>query len=188
MAAREARNRLFNVSLFVLLGLGITFFYLRAFEPKMFYQAKPLTLTLATFLVVLGIERTVLLFPGSNLYLLPGALASILLTILWGPNLGLLAALTLPLFSLPPVDLHFEIILMLFLGSLAGVFTARGIRKRIHFLKIGLAVGAVSSAVLVGYFFSQDWRLNEALSFACFGFGNGFFVTALSFFIGLCFE
>lgn len=183
MAQKRVQTRLATVSLFVFLGLVLAFFYLRQFESKEFHSPRFLALVLVTLLLTLGAEKITVSIPGSSLYLLPGALAGILLTILWSPRLGLLGAFSIPLFSAPLAEFRLEVILMLLVGSLAGSFAARGIRKRIHFFKIGLAVGLVNALALVAFFLSQDWQLSEALGTSTLGVTNGFLVTTLAFFL-----
>lgn len=183
MAARQAQSRFLTVGLLVFLGLGLSFLYLKQFEPKQLRSPRFLVLILTTFLLTLVVERITLLIPGASLYLLPGALGSVLLTILWSPSAGILGAFSISILSIPLAEFRLEIILMLLLGSLVGSFAARRIRKRIHFLKVGLAVGTVNAAVLVALFPSQDWQISEALALAPLGFANSFLVTALSFFL-----
>lgn len=183
MAQKQVQSRLLTVSLFVFLGLGLSFLYLKQFEPKEVHSVRFFALVLSTFLITLAIEKVTLLIPGSSPYLLPGALASIVLTILWSPAVGILGALTLSLFSAPLAEFHLEVILMVLLGSLTGSFVAKGIRKRIHFFLVGLAVGVVNAAVLVAFFSFQDWRLSEAFALSPLALANGFLVTALAFFL-----
>lgn len=188
MAKKQVQSRLLTVSLFIFLGLGLAFLYLKQFEPKQFHSPRFLLLVLTTLLVTLIIERLTLLIPNSSSSLLPGALAAILLTILWSPGLGILGALCVSILSTPLTEFHIETVLMLLLGSLTASFAARGIRKRIHFLKVGLAVGAINAVVLVGTFAFQDWQLSEALALGPLGLANGFLVTALAFFLVPLFE
>lgn len=183
MTQKRAQSRLLTVSLFAFLGFGLVFFYLRQFEPKEFSSPRFLALVLTTFLVTLAAEKITVLMPNSSLYLLPGALAGILLTILGSPRLGLLGALSMPLLSAPLAEFRLEVVLMLLAGSFTGSFAARGIRKRIHFLKVGLAVGLVNAAVLISFFLSQEWQFSEALVASSLGIANGFLVTTLSFFL-----
>jgi len=183
MVAKQVQSRLLSVSLFVLLGLGLTFLYLRYFEPKTLRSSRFLTLILSVLLVPLAIEKITLLIPGGSYYLLPGALAAILLTLLWNVPLGVLGALVSSIFSAPLTDFRSEIILTLLLGSLVGSFVARGIRKRTQFLKVGLVVGVVNGAVLVAFFSFQDAGFSDALNFASLGLANGFLATALAFFL-----
>ncbi len=183
MAQKRVQTRLVTVSLVVFLGLALVFFYLRQFESKESNSPRFLALILAALLATLAAEKITVLIPGSSLYLLPGALAGILLTILWSPRLGLLGPLSMPLLSAPLAEFRLEIILMVLVGSLTGCFAARGIRKRVHFLKVGLAVGLVNAAVLIAYFLSQDWPLSEALEGSTLGVTNGFLVTTLAFFL-----
>ncbi len=183
MAEKQAANRLLTVSFLVFLGLGLSFLYLQLFQPKQLNSPRFVILILTIFLLTLLIEKINLLISGSSLYLLPGALGSVLLTILWGPPAGILSAFTLSILSIPLAEFRLEIILMLLLGSLVGSFTARRIRKRIHFLKVSLAVGAVNSAVLLTFFPSQDWQVSDLLAILPLGFANSFLVTALSFFL-----
>ena len=183
MSARAVRNRLLTVGLLVFLGLLLSYLYLQQFEPKSLHSPKSVALILATLTLTLAVEKAILLFPGASPYLLPGALGSVLLAILCGPALGVLGAFVISIVSAPLVEFRPEILLMLLLGGGAGAFAARKIRKRLHFLGIGLAVGLVEMAVLAGFLLSQDWRILEAVSLARLGVMNGFLVTILSFFL-----
>ena len=149
LAEKETQNRLVTVGLLVFLGLGLLFLYLRQFEPKQIYSPRFLLLVLASFLVTLVVERILLLFPGASPYLLPGAVASVLLTVFWGPSLGMAGALSISIFSVSLAEFRLEIFSMMLLGSLVAAFAAQKIRKRIHFFKIGIAVGLVNTAVLM---------------------------------------
>lgn len=183
MSQEEARSRLLTNSIFVFLALAFSFLYLRQFEPKGLLSPSRVILVFTVFLVTLALEKAALLLPASAPHLLPAALAAILLTILWNPTVGILGALALPILSAPLVEFRLEVILMLFVGSLMGVFSAYRIRKRIHFLRIGLAVGLVNVILLFGYSSFLDWRLSEALSLSPLAFANSFLTAALAFFL-----
>lgn len=188
MSAQQVRNRLVTVGILVFLGLALVFLCLKHFEPKNFHAPKFLTLVLTILLLTLAVERLMLLIPGTSFQLLPGALAAILLTILWSPTLGIVGALSISILSSPLAEFRLEIVLMLLLSSLAGSFAAQGVRKRIQFLKVGLLVGAVNAAVLLGFYLFQDWKFQEALTLTPVGLANGFLVTALAFFLVPLFE
>ena len=183
MAAKQVQSRLLSVSILLFLGLSLVFLYIKQFEPKQLSSPKFIMLVLSALLLSLGVERVTLLIPGSSLYLLPGALAAILLTILWSPAAGILGGLSISILSIPVTEFRLEIVLMILLGSLTGTFSARRIRKRMHFLKVGLAVGATNALVLIASFSLQDWRLSEALALSPIGLASGFLVIALSFFL-----
>lgn len=188
MAAREVMNRLLTISLFVFLGLGLIFLYLKSFDSKNLHSPRSLSLILTTLFLTLAIERTILFLPSASFYLVPGALASILLTILLKPSLGVMAALSVTILSAPLVEFRPEILLMILLGSLIGSFTARGIRKRIQFLKVGASVGMINTAALVAFFLFQDWKLKETFDLYPMCFANGFLATAIVFFLIPIFE
>jgi len=183
MAAKQVQGRLLSVGILVFLAFSLIFLYLKQFEPKQMHSPRFFLMVLSTFIITLGIERVILLIPGSSFYLLPGALAAVSLTILWSPAAGVLGALSMAILSVPVAEFRLEIVLMILLGSLAGAFSARRIRKRIHFLRVIFSVGAVNAIVLVASFSSQEWRFTEALNLVPFGFANGFIVSALSFFL-----
>lgn len=77
---------------------------------------------------------------------------------------------------------------MILLGSLTGCFAAHGIRKRIHFLKVCISIGAVNAGAMMGFAFFQGWSFPEAWAVTPLGMANGFLVTALSFFLVPIFE
>lgn len=188
MAKKQTQSRFLAAALFVLLGLGFSFLYLRQLEPKEFRSPGSLILLLSVLGLTLLIERVTLLVPNSSVYLLPGALAALLLTILKGPRVGILGALAVPVLSLPLAEFRIEIVLMLLTGSLAGVLAARGVRKRIHFLKLGLAVGIVNSLVLAAFSISREWELSGVSAMIPLGLANGFLGTTLCFFLVPLFE
>lgn len=188
MAAKEARHRLLAVSLLVLLGLALVFLYLRQFEPKHLDLLRYPGLILTALLLTLALERASLFLPNASSYLLPGALASVLLAILWRPAAGILGALAISIISLPLAEFRLEIFLMILLGSLIGSFAARRVRKRLHFLRLGMAMGLTNGIVLFAFFSYQEWKFTEALSFSALGLANGFVVTALAFFLVPLFE
>lgn len=188
MAEEEARSRLLTNGIFVFLGLAFSFFYLGQFEPRRFFSPPFVISVFVIFLVTLAFEKAALLFPSFSLYLLPAPLAAILLTILWNPTTGILGALILPFVSTPLVEFRLDILLMLLAGSLAGVFSAYRIRKRIHFLRIGLAMGIANLTLLFGYSSFVDWGFSEALSLIPPAFANSFLTTTLAFFLLPLFE
>ena len=188
MSKKEVKNRLLTVSIFMFLGLGISFLYFKLFDAKQFSSPRFLVLVTSIFLLTLLVERITLLFPAASLYLVPGSFAAILLTMLWSPTLGILGGLSISIASAPLVEFRVEIILMLLFGSLAGCFAARKIRKRIQFLKIGFAMGIINALVLNGFFFFQEWGFSEAMAVSPLGFANSFLVTCLAFFFVPIFE
>jgi hypothetical protein len=188
MAERQVRSRLFLVGILVFLALAFVFLYLYEFEPKSLLSRRYVTLVLVAMLSTLGIERITLLVPGSSPHLLPGALAAILLTILWNPPAGILGSLAVPLLSVPLADFRLDVTLALLAGSLAGAFAARRTRKRIHFVKIGLATGLVNAAIFFAFFSFPESRWAEAVTVGLLGLANGFMVAALAFFLVPLFE
>ena len=189
MAKKQLENRLSAVGLFVLLGFAVIFLYLRQFQPKELGSVRFVLLVFSSCFVTLLFEKmTLQIHSASAPYLLPGALAAILLTILWNPTAGILGALAMPFFSAPLVDFRPEVVLAIFFGSVVGGFASRRIRKRIHFLKVGLAVGVSNAIVLAAVSSFQEMGQSEILQGSLVGLGNGFLVTALAFFLVPLFE
>ena len=189
MVKKQLQTRLLAVNLFVFLGFVVSFLYLRQFQPKEIGSARFLLLVFSNFILVLVFEKLTLQIHGtSSSYLLPGALASILLTVLWSYSVGILAALAVSFFSAPLVDFRPEILLMILLGALVGSFASRGIRKRVQFLKVGLAVGLANAACLMAFLGFQEASSSEVVHGGLLGLGNGFLVTVLAFFLVPLFE
>jgi len=188
MTQKQVQGRFVSVALFVLLGLSLCFLYLKYFEPREFSDPKYLLLVLSTLVATLLIEKITLWIPNSSPYLLPGALAAILLTVLWKPTVGILGALGISILSGPLAEFRADILLIILLGSLTGSFAAHGIRKRIHFLKVGVTIGLVNAAVMMAFALFQGWSLAEAWAVTPLGLANGFLVTTLSFFLIPLFE
>ncbi len=188
MAERQVRSRLVTVGVLVSLGLALVFLFFRQFEPKKFRSPRYVVLVLTVLVLTLGIERMNVLIPGSSSYLLPGGLAAVLLTILWNPAAGVLGALAGSIFSVPLSEFRLDVTLMLLAGALAGVFAAQKIRKRIHFVRIGLVTGLVNGAVILAFYSFPESRFAEALALSPLGLANGFLVAALAFFLVPLFE
>ncbi len=188
LTKKQTQERIVSVALFVLLGLLFAFFYLKFFDSKEAGNPKRHLLILSILVTTLALEKVTLLIPNSSIFLLPGALAAILLTILLRPFLGILGAVTISIFSTPLAEFRADILLMLLLGSLTGCFAAHGIRKRIHFLKVCATVGMVNAGAMVGFAFFQGWSFPEAWAITPLGIANGFLATTLSFFLVPIFE
>lgn len=188
MSKKQVESRSLTAALFVFLALGLTGLFLRQFERRESRSLHFPGLVLALLGTALAAEKIIYLIPGSSFYLIPAAVASILMTILWSPTLGILGSLAMTLLSAPLVEFRVDMILMTLTGSLAGVFAARGIRKRVQFFMLGLTVGLVNALTLIGCSFFQEWQPGAAFHLAPLGIANGFFATTLAFFLVPFFE
>ncbi|HXV27640.1 MAG TPA: HDIG domain-containing protein [bacterium] len=177
MAKQKVKNKLFAVGLELFLAYLLMFLYLLFFERKTLFSVRNVLLIHAILLVSLLICKAVSMWLSISPYLMPVALAPLLLTLLMGPRLGFLGAVISAVFAAPLTDLNSEIVLGALLSSAAGIFAAFHARKRIHFLKIGAAIGCSYFAVIFGFQLFQEFSSQESFSLGLFGLASGLLVT-----------
>ncbi len=181
--------------LLVLLVFGALAVYLRQLQPKEMHRPTSQALLLAVILVVLGTVRlgemlaTSVSFHSPHLplrslmYAAPGALAGVLLAVLFNARLafaGSLAVSILATFMMggsgPP---RFEFFLFTFMGCLVGAFGIVGQQERTGFFKAGALVAVANAVTLLGfrllYGFDPAWPYELAA-----GLANGLIVGILA--------
>ena len=130
--------------LFAVLGIGFFFFYLYLLRPDIWWKDRDVVLigVLLGFIVALyGIGVRV---SWLNLYAVPVALASVLLTIVFNSRIGLFGTLILAFTGGQMLGLDLEYTLATFFAGAFGIFSVRDIKNRGQFF--------VSAALaLLGY-------------------------------------
>jgi len=186
---REAFSHAVGNGLLVLLTYGIFASYFFLFEKKTFLDLKGLFLMHTAIFVTLLLERFAFLLPPHVIYLtLPASLATLLVSTLTRSRAALTTALVIILLTAILSSFQPDIILFAAVGSFTGIYAASGIRKRSQFLKVGLLIGCANLIALTGYWLLQNVQWRESLYFGGLGFGNGFLVMLLFFFLVFLFE
>ena len=159
---REALGQL----LLTLATFAIFFLYLFMVRRTIFDDNRKILLIAILFAVIIGLFAIVVRIPGMAGYVVPVAVVSVLLTVMFDSRVGLFGTLTLALVGglLQGYDFEYSFA-TLFAGTL-GVFSVRDIKNRGQFfLSAGLVwVGYVITLVATWLFFnfSAD-RLGETL-------------------------
>jgi putative nucleotidyltransferase with HDIG domain len=126
-------KQLLGEVLFSLLGFSFFFFYLYLLRPEVWKEDRDLILItlLITFIVALfGVAVRV---PWANLYSVPVALASVLLTIVFNSRIGLFGTLILAFTGGQMLGLDLEYTLATFFAGAFGIFSVRDIKNRGQF-------------------------------------------------------
>jgi hypothetical protein len=180
--------------LMVLLVYGALGMYVRQLQPKEMLRASNQVLLLAVILVVLGLVRlgdalaTSVGFyytphlPSRSLVLAaPGALAGVLLAVLFNARLAFAGSLAVSILATVMVGAgpRFEFFLFTFMGCLVGAFAMAGQLERTGFFKAAGLVSAANTLTLLGfrllYGFDAAWPYDLAA-----GLANGLIVGILA--------
>lgn len=172
-------KQLLGEVLFSLLGFTFFFFYLYLLRPEVWEEDRDLILItlLITFIVaLLGVAVRV---PWANLYAVPVALASVLLTIVFNSRIGLFGTLILAFTGGQMLGLDLEYTLATFFAGAFGIFSVRDIKNRGQFF-------VSAGLVFIGYLLvlTASWLFlgtptdlyGRELAFA--GIGASFTITA----------
>ena len=177
LAKKKVLNKLLALGLLVLLTYFLGFLYLLVFERKTLLSFRQLCLIHTIFLLTLLLCKVISIWPDSSFLLMPVALAPLLLTLLVGPRIGIFSSAVMGVLSAPLAGFSADVILATLLASAAGVFAAVRVRKRVQFLKVGLAIGATYFLVLFAFQIFQEFPVREAFLLSLQGFASGFLIT-----------
>jgi putative nucleotidyltransferase with HDIG domain len=139
-------KQLLGEVLFSVLGFGFFFFYLYLLRPAIWKEDRSLiliTLLLGFIVAFFGVAVRV---PWANLYAVPVALASVLLTIVFNSRIGLFGTLILAFTGGQMLGLDLEYTLASFFAGAFGIFSVRDIKNRGQFF-------VSAGLVFLGYLF-----------------------------------
>ncbi len=177
IATKKALSRFGAVGLLVLLTYLFGFLYMLFFEPRILASVKGVLLIHTILAATLIGSRLLLCLPFGTPYLMPVALAAVLMSLLVNPRIGILTGVVMALLASAMVGFRVDILMAALFASTAGVFASLRVRKRIQFLAIGAAVGAAYFATIFSFRIFEEYSLQEALMIGLQGLGNGFLIT-----------
>jgi len=179
MASDIVWKQLLGESLFSLISFGFFFFYLFLLRSEVWRKDRDMvliTLLLAFIVVLFGVAVRL---SWANLYVVPVALASVLLTIVFNSRIGLFGTLVLAFTGGQMLGLDLEYTLATFFAGAFGIFSVRDIKNRGQFF-------VSAGLVFIGYLFvlTASWLYlgtpsglyGRELLFA--GIGASFTITA----------
>ncbi|OQA57365.1 MAG: 7TM receptor with intracellular HD hydrolase [Candidatus Omnitrophica bacterium ADurb.Bin277] len=183
LAARKQQIQIVMGVLLITLLYLFSALYLAAFEPGTFYDRDRLLLFQAVLLIGLGLSKLVTVLPDVSIYLMPTALISLLLTLLFHNRIGILGGVIMTVMSGFLSGFRIDIMLATLFASLASTILAHRVLKRSHFLRIGLGIGAAYFLVITSYQIAQNLPWREAVQFGFLGFLNALFTAVASYLV-----
>lgn len=181
LASRKQITQTVAGVLLVAFLYGLSYFYFFLFSPKVFQVRSRLLLFHTVIFCNVLICKATTLWPEGSVFLMPTALAALLLTLLVSSRSGLWAGAMMVVLGGFLSGFRVDVIFGTLLASAAATFLAYRVRKRVHFLRVGLGIGTVCFLSFWGVQVVQNVPVREALSTASLGFWNGLFVVVLSF-------
>ena len=147
--------------LVILAAYFLFFLYLYLLRRPIFASKRSMLLLAILFAAVVGLFAIPLHTESLRMYLVPVAIAPVLITVIFDSRVGIFAALTLALLGGQLLYYNFEFTFATFLASALGVFSVRDIRNRRQFF---ISAGMVFLGYLVvlaasATFFGEPFRV-----------------------------
>jgi putative nucleotidyltransferase with HDIG domain len=117
----------------IIVILFVFFFYLYLYRPKLFRDNSMLLLILLTISMIIIASSLVFRFTDVSLYIIPVAIAPIILTVIIDSRLGILTAVMLALLVTIINGNNFEFATATIVGCCLGLFSVRDIKNRSQF-------------------------------------------------------
>lgn len=157
--------------------LGIFALYLNYYRRSVYASFSNIALFGFTFLIVMGLSSIIARFPQVPVYLVPIAIGSILIAVLFDGRLALVATLVLSILLGGQENFGYNVLFVSFIGGVSATLSTRLIRSRGQFYRsiLYLATGYVISITAVGLIRLVPWT--ETLQSCGWGVINSIFST-----------
>jgi hypothetical protein len=165
--------------LFALLSYFFLFFYIYLLRRDIWSENRQLLLIALILAFIVGIYAVAVRLPWAQLYAVPVALASVVLTIIFNSRIGLFATLVLAFIGGQMLGLDLEYTFATFLAGSFGIFSVRDIKNRGQFVLsaglifVGYALVLTASWLYLG---TPAQQLGGELMFAAIG--SSFTITS----------
>lgn len=133
MASSLVWKQLLGETIFVLLGFAFFFFYLYLLRPDVWKEDRDMILISLLLAFIVGLFGVAVRVSWINLYAVPVALASVLLTIVYNSRIGLFGTIVLAFTGGQMLGLNLGYSLATFFAGAFGVFSVRDIKNRGQF-------------------------------------------------------
>ena len=129
-----------GAAILALVFLSIILIYLKSFEPRVFLNTRKLTLIGILFILILALAKVIthIALPS---YVIPTAIASILIAMLIGPSVAVVITIVLSIFVGIIAGDKLNIACVSFVGGIVGILYIQGARRRSQILVTGCLVG-----------------------------------------------
>ncbi|MCB9799543.1 MAG: HDIG domain-containing protein [Candidatus Omnitrophica bacterium] len=177
LATKQALAKFAAIGILLFLTYLFGFFYMLLFEQKALLSLRTVFLMHLTLLITTLLCKAALMTSIGSPFLMPAALAPILVGLLINPRLGILCATVMAVIASSITGLHADVLITTLLSSTAGVFAGIKVRKRVHFLKVGLSIGAAYFCILFAFRIFQEYSPQDALMVSFQGLANGLLIV-----------
>ena len=181
MTSQKKRTRTIAGAFFIFLFYGMSFLYFRLFERKIISSYSKLLLCHTVILLSVSLCKAVSLWPDASIYLMPTALAPLLLTLLVNNRISLWAGGMMTVLVGFLSGFHAGVMFGTLLVSASVVFLTYHVRKRVHFLRVGLGMGTVYFLAIWGFQLAQSGPARDSFHLAALGFAGALVTAVLSF-------
>ena len=155
-----------------LIFLGIISIYLKFYEPKVLLGTRRLILIGTLFVLILGLAKIITYSPLPS-YVIPTAIASILIAVLIGPRVAIIITVALSIFVGIIAGDKLNIATVSFVGGIVGIFAIQGARRRSQILSTGCLVGLANFACICGIELLHGLKYTVFLKEGFWGIING---------------
>lgn len=156
------------ISFILVLLLG---FYFYKYQKSVWENNSKLLLIELLILTVVFLAKIFTLFQNPFVdFMVPTAMASILLTVLIGSDTALITTLFISLLIAPIYDMNFNIVLTSFLAGLIGIFSVTKVKERGDIIRAGLNVSFILVFLIGGLSLMQR---NQSLTYLIWSIGGG---------------
>ncbi len=156
------------ISFILVLLLG---FYFYKYQKSVWQNNSKLILIELLILAVVFLAKILTLFQNPFVdFMVPTAMASILLTVLIGSDTALITTLFISLLIAPIYDMNFNIVLTSFLAGLIGIFSVTKVKERGDIIRAGLNVSFILVFLIGGLSLMQQ---NQDLTYLIWSIGGG---------------
>lgn len=177
LAKQKVLSKFIAVGLLVFLTYLFGAIYIFMFDRKTFFSIHQTLLIHSIYLLTVLFSKIVIMWTGGAAYLMPVALAALLMALLLNPQIALLSGAAVVILTSPLAEFSADVIVGGLLASAAAVLTALHIRKRSHFLRAGIVIGLAYFVVLFAFQIFQEYPAQESLMLSVQGFANGLLIT-----------
>lgn len=128
--------RLSGNTILMIIAVLVFFLYLRLYRKSIMRDLSHFSLIFVTMMLISVVSSIVFQFESLNDYVIPIAIAPVMLTIIFDSRVGLMSALTLAIVTGLMSDNSYEFMVATVLASSLGIFTVRDLQKRSQFFFI----------------------------------------------------
>ena len=128
--------RLSGNTILMIIAVLVFFLYLHLYRKQILKNLSHFALIFVTLLLLSVVSSVAFQFENLNAYIIPVAIAPVMLTIIFDSRVGLMSAFTLAIITGLMSDNGYEFMIATVLASSLGIFTVRDLQKRSQFFFI----------------------------------------------------